>query len=1001
MSGIKLKSVPIFPSRVVGGLAIDVEKASGNYTVSVDYANLALVNPYVAQPTDYVLTWDSLADDYFLVPATSLSGSTVSPSPSPSTTTTWTPLNLGAAVVACYDFSTSANVTVSGGVLTFVADLTNNQYNLVNGGSPTYNATGINGFGAASFDGTAGQCLTNSAMLLNQAQTDQAFTVVCLFKTGSVITNSEEIWGGDSNAVAQRAIFFANLFTGHPTLYAGVASVDTSKTLNTNSIYLSTVVMKGGASQYSFDAVPLTQISATPGPIGIVNGFRLSGDGPLNGLIGYCVVIDGELTTSDLQKLQGYIAVKFGLTTTNLPTTHPYYGATTGPQLSDPYEAVEIANLQIKSFPIAVGTPGSYSNNGDNTFGFHATSAGCLQQTLYFPYTGEYTFNVPSYYIGSNLVATFGNALGVCVDQIPLEAVNPVGTLNYFTHFIANAAPAQSYVFRGFVTCGFHSVLIRLNYNAYGGQPSSNFHSERIIIQTTNNSIPAEPAGSRDPTQYPSSSNFIWNLPIGSGAIWSAATDADTITITTTASNRVLNTGSFSVPVYIGQNTDSAGSWEDNDSSQTPDVSYPGIKRNLTHVPAGMTVSPDGVDKTIVVIDGANHRYTYAGFSGTVAGNNVVVGRGRWQDMLDLNPGMGQDMTQYWGLLRIQELLNNSFQHQLIFALATQFVLAGSTTNSGLAWPASESDFNGPFGQYTGNVLYGSKIGIPAGTAMPAGLSATGRAFWTCMVNYGAVMNITGGEPSNQITFYAEIGCNAAAPTQVANLQTDLNTILPYCRILRNNTPATHNGGGTPIVPLLPGLVRPLLKNAWVSSLNPNDSNQTVSNGGYTATQSLVNTDSITRSTPQIGWRQIYMEFIINVKVGTLGVGVASPLESLSVSGGIGASAFSMGFYSSKSVFYNNVNIGSFSATNLGVGDTFCLAIDGINNKIWARKNNGNWNNDVIANQNPASNVGGFDQFSPLNVTLPAVYGFTNGDQISLVQPASQAFTAPAGFVPT
>jgi hypothetical protein len=72
MSNLKLKSVPVFPGRVVEGLAIDVEKASGNYTVSVDYANLATVNPYVAVNTDYVLVWNSLSNNYFLVPTASL-----------------------------------------------------------------------------------------------------------------------------------------------------------------------------------------------------------------------------------------------------------------------------------------------------------------------------------------------------------------------------------------------------------------------------------------------------------------------------------------------------------------------------------------------------------------------------------------------------------------------------------------------------------------------------------------------------------------------------------------------------------------------------------------------------------------------------------------------------------------------------------------------------------------------------------------------------------------
>jgi hypothetical protein len=73
VTGLKLKSVYIFPSRVSGGLALDVEKTNGNYTIAVDYANLPIINPYTPVDTDYVLIWDNLANSYFLVPAISLS----------------------------------------------------------------------------------------------------------------------------------------------------------------------------------------------------------------------------------------------------------------------------------------------------------------------------------------------------------------------------------------------------------------------------------------------------------------------------------------------------------------------------------------------------------------------------------------------------------------------------------------------------------------------------------------------------------------------------------------------------------------------------------------------------------------------------------------------------------------------------------------------------------------------------------------------------------------
>jgi hypothetical protein len=72
MSGLKLKSVPQFPGKVIGGAGIDVEKTNGNWTISLDYDDYPLVSPFTPGPQHYVLLWDSILNNYFLVPATTL-----------------------------------------------------------------------------------------------------------------------------------------------------------------------------------------------------------------------------------------------------------------------------------------------------------------------------------------------------------------------------------------------------------------------------------------------------------------------------------------------------------------------------------------------------------------------------------------------------------------------------------------------------------------------------------------------------------------------------------------------------------------------------------------------------------------------------------------------------------------------------------------------------------------------------------------------------------------
>lgn len=99
-------------------------------------------------------------------------------------------------------------------------------------------------------------------------------------------------------------------------------------------------------------------------------------------------------------------------------------------------------------------------------------------------------------------------------------------------------------------------------------------------------------------------------------------------------------------------------------------------------------------------------------------------------------------------------------------------------------------------------------------------------------------------------------------------------------------------------------------------------------------------------------------------------------------------------------IFLNNSSQ-SISLGNVLVGDTVCFAIDFTNNRAWARRNGGNWNNNAA--NNPATNVGGIDISSltsaghpwfPLAVvesTVAEVYTANFGD-------TTFAQTVPSGF---
>lgn len=77
MAGIKLKTPPLYPDPVIGGAGIDVTKAHGNWTISLDWSKFGIVSPYVPRVGDYVLIFSPDALGFVMVPVASV-GSSIS-----------------------------------------------------------------------------------------------------------------------------------------------------------------------------------------------------------------------------------------------------------------------------------------------------------------------------------------------------------------------------------------------------------------------------------------------------------------------------------------------------------------------------------------------------------------------------------------------------------------------------------------------------------------------------------------------------------------------------------------------------------------------------------------------------------------------------------------------------------------------------------------------------------------------------------------------------------
>ena len=167
--------------------------------------------------------------------------------------------------------------------------------------------------------------------------------------------------------------------------------------------------------------------------------------------------------------------------------------------------------------------------------------------------------------------------------------------------------------------------------------------------------------------------------------------------------------------------------------------------------------------------------------------------------------GTSGDYNFAIGTIRDWELTAGVIQHTLRFACSDSAIKApGTDWITNIPWPDHHSDYN--VQNYTGQLLYGSTIGIPASVNLAIlGLSQGGLIFAKGLQQYGAIMRDAGG--TNQVTFYAEpISDSNANATLLNQMRNDMGKIVPQLRVLLNQGPTSVNGGGTPLVALPPTL---------------------------------------------------------------------------------------------------------------------------------------------------------------------------------------------------
>lgn len=245
--------------------------------------------------------------------------------------TDWTPAELGASLALWLDAEDSASITLNGSTVSQWDDKSGNGRNIsqaVASQQPTWNTTGLNGKPTIDFDGTndflknatfepagAVSCFlvfnrdSNNGAAVVAQRTDGIFEI-----GGSFGENYRDITFTATGAINPSLGF--DLINGGVTQdimlvvqYDGSGTNATDFTARLN-----------GASQAIVNSSALGYVEETGFSIG---GRAVQDLSYYNGRISELIFTNSQSPLSDVQKIEGYLAWKWGLAE-NLPADHPY-----------------------------------------------------------------------------------------------------------------------------------------------------------------------------------------------------------------------------------------------------------------------------------------------------------------------------------------------------------------------------------------------------------------------------------------------------------------------------------------------------------------------------------------------------------------------------------------------------------------------------------------------------------------------------------------------------
>ncbi len=233
--------------------------------------------------------------------------------------TSWLPSEITPA--AWYDAADTNTIKVTAGVVTEWQDKSGNGRHATQKAKvkqPAYAPTSLNGLNTVNFDGTKDyMSVTGSFAVRN------IFAVVNAEEAGTTFSGYRWIFGSVNPRI--------------PALFGAQDQTKIASNITESGVNLSPYT--NGASGGEFRPMATFKVISLKGPSTSVSSSAwniASGDAFWKGKIAELIITSESISDADSQKIEGYLAHKWGLAE-NLPTNHPYKSSAPGdaPQIPD------------------------------------------------------------------------------------------------------------------------------------------------------------------------------------------------------------------------------------------------------------------------------------------------------------------------------------------------------------------------------------------------------------------------------------------------------------------------------------------------------------------------------------------------------------------------------------------------------------------------------------------------------------------------------------------